>query len=739
MTNQNTFFTCLVLLLINAVSALQAGPKVEIPLTPDFNIFEADTRVEFSATVSGVKDERTLCIAVIDYYGNEVFNQSYQLSALQSGEGNLQFEIGTLPKGYYEVLAGFDGREASRCTSFGVMHFLDRSAKEAREGGYRFGLKLGGTPRGFDKFGAMNVAARLGLQWTRYTFSFDDIDQLHQLPVNIIYKVEGIPFDAYDEERYGPRDTFRLRHFGWNKASVPLEEPFKRWIQDLVRSFPAEQNVFEVWNEPWGKYAPHDFARVAQWSKEAILELRPDAIIGPNLGHLNYDAPFLEANGMNGMNALFLHPYAPPERSEKRKKIRQISDFYSENYEKPIELYVTEFGAATPPAGPFGSASENGQVRRVLRDAFVFLAEDVKAFTPHWLGQNERSVTNAEDWYGFFRADGSPKPVLVAFANQAQVLDGGEYIGHLFYQTDVGAMLMKNNEEFILSLWTNDLDFSVEVETGVESVTLIDTVGRTSILATPGGKVTLQLNGDPIYLLGVSPQLVEAAQKEPFKGQWEEGVFQRNSRDVRKMKNPPVIDAENIKEEFAGQTQIPLSVKGVDADNISAVGYVAWDDDYLYVAAEVRDDDPYYNPNKRLSIYDADSLEVWFCSDVKYQVPMFFHTHDVHMMFSPTSNTGGAQSGIVNHESKRLDPIHGLIMNTKRTSVGWNIEMAIPKSACYEFEPVNGLIGAFEMRVNDGDRSRPNGRDGRFKANPTDGGFPSHLDATLWSYLKFIE
>jgi Domain of unknown function (DUF1083). len=709
---------------------VEAKPSLEIGMHDPCNLFQTGESVAFPVSAQDLAPGEEFSALVTDWRGREVWKRE-----VPNQEGKASLEIGILPNGYYELAV--QAGETSAAATFGVVTMVDRTAEEARAGGYRFGLKMGGYRGKFDAYKAMGAAARLGLQWTRETFNWK-IEELSALPVNIVYKVEKFPPEAYDEARYGPRKEFRLREFGWSKATVPLEEPYKRWLKEEIAKLPEAADLFEIWNEAWGKLPPADFAKVAQWTKDAIREVRPEARVGPNLGVLDYDVEFIDAGGMDGMDVLFLHPYGHAERRDLRAVLRRIRTFY-EQRGYHVTLHVTEFGSSTPPKGPHSGNTERNQARQAVRAALAFFAEDVKSFSAHCLGQLEKEPANRDQWYGFFRDNAQPKPVLVAMAHAARRIDGSRYAGDLFLQPDVGARLFEKDGVHTLVLWTNDLEIPMEIDVGVPEVTLSDVVGAEKAVRTRDGRLSLALSGDPVYVVGVSPSLEDRASKELWDGQWVAGRFVRGERVARRMTSPPSIDGRVEEQEWKGHSRIPLSAPRVDKADASATGYVAWDASHLYVAAVVRDDDPFVNTQPPFTAYLGDSVELFVGSDVKRQIPEFVHTHDQQMIFAPISQDGRPVAGGVNRNERRLDGIEGLRMASVKTTDGWSMELAIPLSYFRDFLGEPGHIAAFEMRVNDVDTERDGDRGVRFKIDPADGGCPNHLDATVWSTLQLVE
>ncbi|MGN6625971.1 MAG: sugar-binding protein [Tepidisphaeraceae bacterium] len=720
-------------LVLCCAGSLLAAPTLSVPLQRPNNIFAVGQVVRFDVKCRDFPAGETLLAAeVVDLFGRTVWS-SRPVVHPQNAAESVVLGIGKLPPGYYELTLRGPGEMQTK-SSFGVAQFVDRTAEQARAGGYRFGLKMGGADKDFDSLSAMATAARLGLQWTRVVDHDKKLNDVAQLPVNLVVKVEGMPSDAYDAARYGPMDQYKRRKQGWQKTSLPLEVPYKRWLREQIEQVPANENIFEIWNEPWGKMPADDFAKLAQWSKDVIRELRPGAKVGPNLGHLDYDADFIAAGGMKDMDILVLHPYGHAERSGIREDLRRVKAYYREHTGREIDLYATEYGSPTPPAGPYSDVTEPIQAQRAVRTSLALYAEDVKAFMPHVLGQLEKDPKNKEQWYGYFRRNGEPKPNLLAMATCAQLIDGSRYVGDLFVKPEVGAMLFEKSGNYTLVLWTNDQNIPVDLKIGEPSVTKVNMVGTPETLRADGGRVSLALTGEPIYLVGVNPDLAKQASTELRPDRWVVGRFVRGTRVAHRMATPPTIDGRIDESEWEGQTQIALANKKVAPADASATGFVSWDSKHLYVAAKVTDDHPSPNTFKPAECYAGDSLELMVCSQPKFQIPDFLNTHDVHMMFAPTCATGRPVAGAVEVANIKLSDIPGLQIAWGHSDHGWSVEMAIPLKYFKDFAGQVGHQACLEMRVNDLDPGHP-----RFKIEPADGGLPSHVDATKWSYLELAE
>lgn len=737
---------------------LIAKARVELIRTEDLNLFDRSSSVSFQVKAFGFEPGgASVGLMIRDFFGAEVRrSQSVKLERNSGSNGRLllfEVELGEMSNGYYELeLELMQGdRQATASNSFGVVEFNNRTREEVLIGDYRFGMKMFGPTNYFDGFKAMEMAAQLGLHWTRAIFN-KDIDALNQLPIKIIYKVEGFPEEAYDEARYGPMDAFKLRHFGWRKATLPLEAPYKEWLRKEIEKLPSEHYVYEIWNEAWGKVPEDDYAKICQWSQEVIRELRPNAVVGPNLGtHREYDSVFVQQGGMKGLNAIIMHPYGHPERSQLRARIRGARDFYERAIGGPIDLYVTEYGSPTPPGGEFASNTETAVAALNVRRSLVFYVEGVKGFMPHSLGQSERDPNEKEDWYGHFRRNMEPKPALIALGTAARLIDTSRYVGDIFYQDDVGAYLFEKDGVYTLTLWAND-DFegddigqiSIEVQTGVDELTLVNITGGETRVKTDGGKLILPVNGNMNYLVGVSPAMESIASKKPRSDQWVRGVKRRGNRTAYRMKTPPTLDGDVTTEEWAEHCRIDISFRNIAKSDLSGTGYVAWDREWLYIAVDVIDDSPLassylpedFNWRKRprndIPAVMADGLNVYVGSQPKYQVPEFLFVHDRHFLFTPRMKSGESTFYDIDVVTNELKPLPQASTAYRLTDRGWSAEIAIPINVFQEWPEGSEARISFEMSVTDADVGDSSDLS---VIRPVDAERNYFQDATLWNFL----
>lgn len=740
----------LFLILLGMVAPLQAADiSLTVTRHDPCNMFRPDQPVTFAATIKGATGT-PLQVTVTDYKQKLVMTKEIPV-ATEAGKPTLStIDLGLLPTGYYEAVFSLAGEAAATETPvrlkapdkvcFGVAPEVRRTAKEVRDGGYRFGLKIYGMGKAwwkgnidFSEKEAVASMTALGLQWTRVLLQdkgeMSTETLLKDYPINAILKVERFPKELYDEKRYGPMEDYEKANGKgvWVLKTLPKEAEYKAWLKEEVQKLPADQNVFEIWNEAWDKMSPEDLATISQWIADTILSVRPEAIIGPNLkgntSQYEYDALYIKAGGMKGMKMVALHPYAG---SEDRGWLRKYRQWLKDQTGRDIDIYVTEYGSHSCPEGP-SKRSEEEQAKQVVRQSLALYAEDVKAFTPHWLTQREQNPTYHEDWFGYYRLNNEPKPVLLGLAACARMIDSKRYVGDLWYGPGVGAMLFEKGGRYTLALYTLEGEKTVNIPI-IEGAKLISMVGTGTPLKVENGECAVNVSPDVCYVDGVSPDLEKIATKELRADRWPQP--EKAPRTVRKAVKAKdgSMKMDGDLSEWKGMLQMAMvnpKVNGADASGLSSV---TWDDKYLYIMLDMRDDQV-MNDKPRGKLYQQDSMELFVSSEPREENPGY-GPHDHQFFVAPDSSEKKPIVGkVTDREAGVVTDVPGAVYTIRPQKGGWLAEVALPWSVLPGFQPAAGAKLALEMRVNDADKSHE-----RWKIDPEDGNVRPE-DPTVWSLL----
>ena len=356
---------------------------------------------------------------------------------------------------------------------------------------------------------------------------------------------------------------------------------------------------------------------------------------------------------------------------------------------------------------------------------------------PHWAGQSEANPSYIEDWFGYVRKNEQPKPVLIAHANSARLIDGSKFVGDLWFGPKVEAMLFEKSGTHTLVLWTLDDSAvggenvarkEITVAPGVKKVTRVDMMGREEVLAVKDGKLTLTLDESPVYLVGVSDDLAKQASKELRADRWPAPEKPpRTERQAGKLKAMPKFDG--VFNDWTGAAQLSMVNPKVAGLDCSGAGYVAWDDQYLYVGVDIRDNEM-LNNKPRAKLYLQDSVEL-FLSMKPRDTGSGYGPDDMQLFLTPASGEGKPIIGVVSdREAGTITDVAGAKFFGGKTELGWAMEVALPWSSLPAFKPAPGAKLALEMRVNDADSSHE-----RFKIDPADAVNFIVTDPSTWSLL----
>ena len=751
---QKWVLLCSVLVPCVTASALNAvaAPSIEIARHYPANIFDQGQAIRLDLTFRDlptqdlVVDQR-----VVDYWGQTVWQDTRPIGDLQADSSELSSKPDVSDPGYYELhIAVRDPQQetplAQATVSFGIVPLVDRSAREFREQGRKFGLKMYYLGKAhwangkdeFDEKELVTAFTRMGLQWTRTEFNRTShlpvTELIDQFPINVVLKVERFPKTMFDTDRYGPLEEWIERYgSAWTLKTVPKKEPYQEWVAQVIGQFPEDQNVFEVWNEPWNKMSPEDFAEICGYVVEVVQKVRPNAIIGPNLGgwtsDYEFDARFIEAGGMKGMNMVALHPYG---KSGDRQWLLNYMDWLEEKTGiSDLQLHITEYGTHSTPQGP-AQRSEREQAQIVVNQSLNLYAAGADSLEPHWLGQREETPTYHEHYFGFFRLNSQPKPVVVAHATTARMIDASTYLGDVWLGPELDAMVFRRDGVDTLVLQTRGTRREVDIDVDADELTVVDMVGRASSLPTESGRARVEVGPDALYLVGIGQSLSAQATREIDPRRWPKA---ESAPEIQR--SAPRLDgfrADGELEEWADATTV-LSMLNpkVAGDDASGASYIAWDHENLYIAIDLRDNEV-YNTQARPKLYTHDSAEIFVSLQPRDDNPGF-GPRDFQFFLTPTSGEGTPIFGYVaDREAGEVVDVPGAEFYAGPSRLGWVAEAAIPWKVLGVEEARPGLRMAYELRINDADQSHE-----RFKIDAEDQSGFSPSDPVSWSRLELIE
>ena len=710
-----------ILLVITLLPSIASAGAIDIEIGENCNIFDATKPVTFRGSLSDVgAGSGHVDVTVVDYRGQSQASTRVEVVGRSDGPIRFEIDLGRLPVGYYELGAAYtfstrDGKtqrgqlertipvvrkEGDRFNwpepfSFGVAPFYDRTPQQVLSEGRRFGLKVWqlGKPgiwwrngEAYDVSKFIEATTALGLNWTRLDFSKDKQPdepgkiETHELigehSVVVLHKVEGYPYGvAWDEQRYGDYETYKKKHSGGkplNRRTVPKKEPYQEWLKGLVEALPEDQRFFEIGNEPYNyPMSPEDYAQWVTMAAEAIHEVRPEAIVAADLGGKDFAYRYVKAGGLDPIDATIMHPYSftPLPEHRIRQQLRAYDHATQVWAGKKLPRYISEYGWATAPEDRRGhSVSEPVQAMRTTRTSLMLYAEGCQALVPHWTADRELDITEREHWFGFFRLRGMPKPVLMAHATCARMIDGSQFVGDLWFGPNVGAMLFDRDGELTLALWTDETDRSVQIDVDADRVRVVDMMGGEEERVTDQGQIQLLLDGAPTYLVGVGEALRQqaAGPEVPLRtDRWE-------LRDASPLTAQRVADIAI--DGKVDEWRAPEATKLRGGGTLQARVWAGYDDDAIYLALESIGIPPSQIKQLRVGV-----------SSLPSNARMGLNTTDFFFDLEP-NDRGDSKLTLLQGlmpDKKSLSSSNGptdLNWAGSATDRGWNVELRIPRT-----------------------------------------------------------
>jgi polysaccharide biosynthesis protein PslG len=481
--------------------------------------------------------------------------------------------LGAAPAG---AAAGAPPGSASYGLVASNANFLPSGSHEARVAAYR---------RLYD---AGVRAVRLDLNWIDVEpqgppykdFSFAARDAEVHAATEAGMKVIGIL--AYGHPDYSERGALVERtpaegglppFAAGNANHFPPDDPadFADYARATAAHHGDEVIGWEIWNEQnggWRFWPPREdpgaYAELLCAAHDAIREV--DAATPVVYGGVFYPAVPPGLPGMSGpdfvrasyeaserplgtcFDAMAYHPYPYPFTAPEldvpiRGSVLSARDEMraamppADRDAKP--LWITEVGWPTHDR-TYG-VSEAKQAQYVARMQAATFAQGVPVLTWYTYGDGEDPTggANQEAWFGFFRADGTPKPSYRALATFARVFDGARFAGDLSAELGLPAggppradvvggrgfaLEYERAGERIVALWHASESLAeaqgplppggeappkdaprVRLPVAAASVRVVDHLGGERTLAAEDGVVELELGPAPVYVVEALP------------------------------------------------------------------------------------------------------------------------------------------------------------------------------------------------------------------------------------------
>lgn len=684
------------------VSRASAGPSIQMEKQRPCDLFAAGEAVKTKAMLSGFPEGEFQAVAEASGYFKNTKTASVELS-MKSGENKeAEFDFGALEPGYYEwkvVVSPKSSGEPARSgmASFGVLPLMDRTAAEAKSEGLRFGLKMFqiGSPGivwrkglAWDVREVVSACVRAGLPWTRHQFNQPPSSEpgklgteelLRVFPVLAVLKVEGFPESCFDVERYGPLEDWKKKNQGkiWNRCTVPQKAAYQDWLRGEIAKLPASQNIFEIGNEVWNYLKAPEFAEWSRMALEVIKTERPEARVGADPGGGGaFTLAFLEAGGMDGMSLWCCHPYSftPLPEHRIRGMLRNLRDLLKKKTGREFDLMVTEYGWSVAPDSRHPSAvSEAVQAQRTTRESLMLYAEDAKVLIPHAMGDRDDDPKNWDHWFGFFRIDQQPRPVFVAHATCARMIDGSRFVGDVVLGEGIGAMLFERGGTYTLALFTAEQSKVARIPVGTDRISVVNMMGAQRNPEISHGELFLHIDGNVTYVVGVPAAL--ATRAIPPSHELDPDLWSPRKIEVAASHLATSPAPDGTLRDWKGNFS-PLVAKGKADAPLKAEAAWAWDADFLHVLANVSDESALDHDVLQLGIGARPARQPDYNSCLIYDYN--FSVEYSGTAKPPVLKLENALWGRAKEIVPR-DDSSGIRWTLQSNATGWTLNMAIPR------------------------------------------------------------
>lgn len=321
------------------------------------------------------------------------------------------------------------------------------------------------------------------------------------------------------------------------------EAAWADYVGKAVTAFQAkypdrETNIYQVTWEPirsWGfRGTPEQLMRIYEIAYDAIHAADPDAIVaGPTMGihdegawpgHYDREEQSVKLFDMGlaqYIDAFTVHPYyandfsaGGPEAEGMIDRVRYLKAIVEQAGAaagKSLPMYGTEQGMADDgtPEGELRVA------RSLIRQNLIMMGEGFDLNFGFFAVDYSSNGGASVDRYGYFYnlddgvpwgpSQGSPKPIVPAYAAQSLLLDGHEAAGAI---EDMGGTRWGYRfqqvaaSRTVQALWDyGNAPSTYSLYTGLDRVLAYDWMGNPRWLTGDDGYLTLNLGQEPVYLV----------------------------------------------------------------------------------------------------------------------------------------------------------------------------------------------------------------------------------------------
>jgi hypothetical protein len=318
-------------------------------------------------------------------------------------------------------------------------------------------------------------------------------------------------------------DTLIILDYGnslYENAKAPTLneslEAFGKYCYTLAHELRGKVKYFEVWNEPNtdGFWKPkHDPAAYAKLLKVAYGEIKrgnPDAFV-VGICTAGIDEDFIHSVLAHGtydsMDVLSIHPYCHPKSPEQAQIFEKMDRLHKslKKYGKPKDIWLTEIGY---PTNLDGGIPENTQAEFLARTYLLALSVPyIKTVFWYWFGPDGPDASWAEDRFGIWHPDYSPKPASTYYTTLIKTLRDAEFVRGLSLGDNTECLVFLRRakrageqHQWITALWAIESSAQVSIHTR-QPLEILTCSGHQMTLVPPDKKCYVSLSSEPLFIV----------------------------------------------------------------------------------------------------------------------------------------------------------------------------------------------------------------------------------------------
>ena len=473
-----------------------------------------------------IRDTEGLFVTILDESEQQVYKRTISASELKKAKNSISIRLTDIPPGYYKICA-FQSTDPQKPLSKKAFCVVPEPKAPSFDSPFGVHAEL----RDHD----LDLIKDIGVSWIRLHATanltkWNSVEPSHgkfsfyDLPIEEARKKGFFLLGTLDMTPSWASTVPPSYQGGWlhgPPAYMPNSlASWRKYVKKTVARYAGVIDHWEVWNEP-----DTNFFRVnekANKAKAYVSLLRTAYVtaksvnakaklLAPCASHhpiTHWTKQIIHEGGAQYLDIFSYHRYtdgisgdlATPSTSTLIKEIRQIL----KNCNNSAEIWESESGILMPgtaykyhqtPSNLEAVPAEEGP-RFFVRNMTHLLSSGVKKWF-YFTGAVTRRIDHLFS-PGLFEWDASPKPMAVAYANMANLIDHAEFVDHKTTKGGVEVHTFIEGGRIIKVLWS-DSDGATYPIDKLPKPTVITMYGKITTPASEENNVVI--TSDPIYIV----------------------------------------------------------------------------------------------------------------------------------------------------------------------------------------------------------------------------------------------